>query len=99
MSHYGLYLGGVVRTPGVERTVPPERPQDRPQRDGGHQRACLDALSTPRTVAEAAAHLGWDWHRTHSWVHSLLRAGKVQRVGWTKSQAGQRAGQYQRVAA
>ena len=97
MSHYGTYLGGVVRTPGSERQAPPARPEDRP-RYGHVGPSVLAALETPATVAELAARLGWDEARTKSWVHGYCQRKLVTRVDWVKAPSGQRAGRYQRVA-
>jgi hypothetical protein len=103
MSHYGIYLGGYIRTPGVERTAPPERPQDRPAY-GRVQLMALEALATPCTVAELATRLGWDWDRAHSWIHALKRQGRIRRVGTvqttptrTANSRRQQAGRYQAV--
>lgn len=100
MSHFGTYLGGQVRTPGVERAAPPARPQDRP-RYGQVHRMCLSALETPATPSELARRLGWDVDRAKSWVHCLKRAGLVQVAGWTrergKGRGGNKVGRYQRV--
>lgn len=102
MSHYGVYLGGLVRTPGVERTPPPARPQDRP-RYGTIQGAVLEALQAPQTVAQLAGTLGWTWDRAHSWLHHLRRLGLVTLTGWTRTDKGKArggrklAGVYQRI--
>ena len=97
MSHYGTYLGGQVRAPGVERRPPPERPQDRP-RYGQVQRMCLAALETPHTAAELARRLGWDADRAKSWIHALKRQGAVHVVEWTReTKRGNKVGRYQRV--
>lgn len=105
MSHYGTYLGGIVRAPGAERQPPPARPEDRP-RYGQIGRRVLDALETPSTVGELSRCLGWDHSRTRSMVHALVRRGQVRLVGWgtvpqgkKPRQGGQRAGRYQRVTA
>lgn len=96
IAHYGSYLGGLTPTPGVERVAP--RPMDRPR--GSVQQTCLAVLDVPRTVAELATVLGWDYDRAKSWVHRLQRVGRVERVGWVRTvKQGQRAGQYRRVGA
>ena len=94
MSHYGTYLGGAIRCPGVERTAPPERPQDRPRADGRMRRACLDALRTPGSVRDVASRLGWEPSRAKSWVHWLRRHQLIARVDETRIR-GQRAGVFQ----
>ncbi len=86
MSHYGTYLGGTLATPGVDR-----RPPDPPPY-GSQQRRCLLALETPRTVAQVALALGWDYQSARSWVKVLRKAGRVVRTSWTITKAGQRAG-------
>lgn len=102
MSHYGVYLGGYVRTPGVERTPPPARSQDRP-RYGQTQIAVLAALDQPTTTTELAGKLGCDRGKADSWVHHLRRRGLVARVSWTRSGKGKTrggrklAGVYQRT--
>ncbi|HYC00423.1 MAG TPA: hypothetical protein VEC57_14900 [Candidatus Limnocylindrales bacterium] len=67
---------------------------DRPAHDGRMVRRVLRALKQPRTIADVAAALRWPWKTAHSWVHYLLRTGRVVKVG-TKP-GGRRAGVYQR---
>lgn len=87
-----------IASPAAGRILPPmPRDADAPQRDGRLRRACLAALEQAYTVGELSAALGWSRLRTASWVHHLRRAGLVQRIEWTRSPKGQRAGRYQRV--
>jgi hypothetical protein len=71
-----------------------------PTRDGRMQRAVLAALAEPSSIEALAAKLHWSPKRAKSWVHHLVRAGVVARVGWTRTtlgKPGHLAGQYQRV--
>lgn len=72
----------------------PTRPADRlPYGDAS--RLVLQALATPRTVAQVAEVLGWDHDRARSWVHRLRGTGQVARVQTTRCARGQEAGVYQ----
>ena len=77
------------------------RDRDNPRRDGRMLRACLSVLEQPATAYEVAQRLQWERSRAKCWVHWLVRAGYVVRVGWTRVPGGfgsrHRAGQYQRV--